>query len=97
MAKAKKKGGRPRKGKKHKVMRVTEETHSTLLEMKGEQTFDEMFDEVFESRKLIAEAPKVYEVAGKILRGFSLAEARKVAKALSNEPLKILLELGEDE
>jgi len=60
-------------------------------------TFNSVFDEVFEARRMIEEAPKVFEVEGKLLRGFDLRQAREVAEKFSGNKLKILLEVGEDE
>lgn len=100
MKKKKKPGrkvGRPATGKKTQVMRVSRDTYLRLKEIKGKLTYDELFDEVFEARKLISEAPKVFEVEGKLLRGFDLVQAREVAEKFSENRLKILLELGEDE
>jgi len=95
--KKKKKVGRPRLGKKTQVMRVSRSTYEKLKSIKGKLTYDQLFDEVFEARRMFSEAPKVFEVEGKLLRGFSLVQARQVAQNFSSERLKILLELGEDE
>lgn len=95
--KKKKKVGRPATNKKTQVMRVSRATYERLKEIKGKLTYDELFDEVFEARRMIEEAPKVFEVEGKVLRGLNLAKAREIAALFSNKKLKILLELGEDE
>jgi len=92
----KKKIGRP-KTKNTQVMRVSRTTYEKLKAIKGDFTYDELFDEVFEARRMIAEAPKVFEVEGKLLRGFDLKQAREIAEKFSGKKLKILLELGEDE
>lgn len=95
--KKKRKVGRPATGKKTQVMRVSRDTYLKLKEIKGKLTYDELFDEVFEARRMLAEAPKVFEVDGKLLRGFNLLQARQVAKNFSKDKLKILLEVGEDD
>lgn len=93
----KKKIGRPKSGKQTQVMRVSKATYEELKKIKGKLTYDELFDEVFRARKLISDAPKVFEIEGKLLRGFDLLQARQVAGAFSKEKLRILLDVGEDE
>lgn len=94
---AKKKLGRPPKNKLTQVMRVEKGTYELLKKLRKGRTYDEVFEEVFEARRLIQEAEKVFEINGKLLRGFTLEQARQVAEAMGAIDLKILLELGKDQ
>lgn len=78
-------------------MRVEKSTYERLKKLKAGRTYDEVFEEVFEARRLIQDAEKVFEINGKLLRGFTLDQARQVAEAMGTSSLKVLLELGDDE
>ena len=97
----KKKVGRPATGKQTQVMRINRKTYDRLKAMKGKLTFDELFDEVFEARRLINDASKVFEINGKLLRGFTILQARELSKLFSADTsagrLRILLDIGADE
>lgn len=93
----KKRIGRPPKNKQTQVMRVAKSTYDKLKKLRQGRTYDEVFEEVFEARKLIQDAPKVFEIDGKLLRGFTLPQARQIAEAMGSGSLRVLLELGDDQ
>lgn len=94
--KKKKKVGRKPLGKKTQVMRISRKSYDFLRGIKGKLTYDELFEEVLQARELVSNARKVFLVEGKVLEGFTLEQARKVAQNFSESPLRILLDVGED-